>query len=591
MQILADRQLNRGVQSLTSDQDVGIGDFVYGETIPLSVAVVDAIQQTATTRIWQPIDVSTGTIKAAVGNGFALPIAGSFRLINENNATSGTLTVGVTYLIFSYVAGDNFTNVGAGANASGEFFTATGTTPTTWSNSSVLQEVTAELAYNCNFTQFAAALNALPSITTAGGVTATGTNGFFTVTWVNAGPQPSLYGDAANLAPQSLIDAGTLIDGSVDPVLREVQIFQVVQDAGTLANLTVNTDSPSVDVDSVQVGDSTHNAQFRVSLAPTPYDGQFTLSLLGIESGFIGFNDDGTGVVTALENLQLTSGTVISGAKYKIISFVTGDNFSNIGATNATGNVFVATGTTPTTWTHSSILSPVGAGNVQVSSEGNNQWLIMFVGDMAHTDMGTMTGNPSGLKVVSAKSGLLDLRTVGIGLLLGQSDNVPAIFEIQYTPLDGTPQTVFRQSVNLVMPVIKPASAIPTPRESFFTQSQIIAREALYHTYGTSTFSSAATITIAKGALFERYTIRDLNAGSGIGTYTEIIVLSLTNAVAGDIVETCAIFAASVNPTIEVHNATSGGTLLWSQVGTGSIQTVTPAFKFNGTAWSLLRIA
>lgn len=52
--------------------------------------------------------------------------------------TSGLLTVGKRYIISTYNAGDNFTNVGAASNAAGVVFIATGTTPTTWTNASAL---------------------------------------------------------------------------------------------------------------------------------------------------------------------------------------------------------------------------------------------------------------------------------------------------------------------------------------------------------------------------------------------------------------------------------------------------------------------
>ena len=52
--------------------------------------------------------------------------------------TSGALVVGQTYRISTFNAGDDFTNVGASSNTEGEIFEATGTTPTTWTNSSVL---------------------------------------------------------------------------------------------------------------------------------------------------------------------------------------------------------------------------------------------------------------------------------------------------------------------------------------------------------------------------------------------------------------------------------------------------------------------
>ena len=60
--------------------------------------------------------------------------------------TSGALVVGKMYRINTYVAGDDFTNVGAASNATGARFTASGTTPTTWTNSSSLVKIGATLA-------------------------------------------------------------------------------------------------------------------------------------------------------------------------------------------------------------------------------------------------------------------------------------------------------------------------------------------------------------------------------------------------------------------------------------------------------------
>jgi hypothetical protein len=76
------------------------------------------------------------------GAGFIYPV----QFVDDNAAivelepslTSGLLVVGKKYVITTFNAGDDFTNVGAASNASGTVFTATGTTPTTWSHSSVL---------------------------------------------------------------------------------------------------------------------------------------------------------------------------------------------------------------------------------------------------------------------------------------------------------------------------------------------------------------------------------------------------------------------------------------------------------------------
>ncbi|MBW1853105.1 MAG: LamG domain-containing protein [Deltaproteobacteria bacterium] len=55
-------------------------------------------------------------------------------------STSGLLVVGKRYVIDTYVAGDDFINVGAPSNTTGVDFTATGTTPTTWTNGSTLSQ-------------------------------------------------------------------------------------------------------------------------------------------------------------------------------------------------------------------------------------------------------------------------------------------------------------------------------------------------------------------------------------------------------------------------------------------------------------------
>ena len=71
----------------------------------------------------------------------------------------------------------------------------------------------------------------------------------------------------------------------------------------------------------------------------------------------------------------LTSGTLVIGREYVIDAYNADDDFTNIGGTNASGTIFVATGTTPTHWAHSSSLRPVGA-IVALESEGilNDYW-------------------------------------------------------------------------------------------------------------------------------------------------------------------------------------------------------------------------
>lgn len=56
-----------------------------------------------------------------------------------------------------------------------------------------------------------------------------------------------------------------------------------------------------------------------------------------------------------------TSGTLVASKRYRITAYVSADSFTNVGAaSNATGVEFVATGTTPTTWTNASTLNRIG---------------------------------------------------------------------------------------------------------------------------------------------------------------------------------------------------------------------------------------
>jgi hypothetical protein len=70
-----------------------------------------------------------------------------------------------------------------------------------------------------------------------------------------------------------------------------------------------------------------------------------------------------------------TSGTLVAGKFYRITSFVSGDDFSNVGAPSVrgstkghTGSVFEATGTTPSLWTHASKLTELKVAELRAKS-------------------------------------------------------------------------------------------------------------------------------------------------------------------------------------------------------------------------------
>jgi len=121
--------------------------------IPNNEAAIAAIAQL------KDIAIAPGAPWAKIGEWASL-VDEDFSKENITNfigysATSGTLTIGIRYMISNYVAGDDFTNVGASSNATGVVFTATGTTPTVWTNGSTLIKYDVErlaLAANADIT-------------------------------------------------------------------------------------------------------------------------------------------------------------------------------------------------------------------------------------------------------------------------------------------------------------------------------------------------------------------------------------------------------------------------------------------------------
>lgn len=74
--------------------------------------------------------------------------------------------------------------------------------------------------------------------------------------------------------------------------------------------------------------------------------------------------------------VEQTSGTLEIGKRYRLNDWITNDDFTNIGGTNADGSEFITTGTTPTVWTNSSTVVLIGpVANYNASGIGHNTWM------------------------------------------------------------------------------------------------------------------------------------------------------------------------------------------------------------------------
>lgn len=131
--------------------------------------------------------------------------------------------------------------------------------------------------------------------------------------------------------------------------------------------------------------------------------------------------------------------------------------------------------------------------------------------------------------------------------------------------------------------VIRPDDYATTTNERVW-KLQTVNTAGFFTTETISAFSSAGNddITLPNNGVHH---VAFATADAGAGTYTRTLALVTTNATTGDLIDVRISFAASVNPTVEVRNATSGGTLLTTATGDGSTGVVHGVYQYTGSAW------
>ena len=202
-------------RSQTNNQPALKPTFVLGDNPEVNIYVTDG---------GGGFDPASGdatvTPSLGIGTPGAGPSGGTFWL-GVSTATSGALTTAKRYQIETYVAGDDFTNVGAAENATGVVFSSTGTTPTDWTNGSTLIEITTDVAYAASAATLEAALEATAAVV---GVTVTKASSApnFVVEWDAVGAVALLVGGPSSLTPASAVVTSELQAGSASAVERQI---------------------------------------------------------------------------------------------------------------------------------------------------------------------------------------------------------------------------------------------------------------------------------------------------------------------------------------------------------------------------------
>jgi hypothetical protein len=97
--------------------------------------------------------------------------------------------------------------------------------------------------------------------------------------------------------------------------------------------------------------------------------------------------------------------------------------------------------------------------------------------------------------------------------------------------------------------------------------------------------SAAGNTSITMPALARRK-ILTIAPTAGSGTYAHEVYFPVANRAAGDEIAVRISMPASANPTINLRNATAGGTILRTVVGTGTAFTDLWVLVYGGSAWA-----
>ena len=421
-----------------------------------------------------------GTLKYSVTVPGAIPTGGTFWL-GFGIQTSGVLVSGKRYQITTFVAGDSFTNVGAASNASLVEFVASGTTPTTWSNGSTLIEITTDLAFNAADTVIQTALNAMASITAAGGVICDGEIPSVIIEFVNVGARETISGNGLRL----------FLDG---------QAF----------------------VQTMQTGTSVIRARQHMRLLRVPF--VLHTAWTPITNGYSGDVNYGTqglfdylgSRVSRGEDLTLeVEHTDTSGRPRTLLSVPI--VVRNEGASQTSG-----------------IPTPLTGYYTTTQSDA------LFVSN-AYTVTGLTGGGATNLDGIATTSLTTKMAALKIAGAL-------AFYRLEAgTDAESSPTVIRPDDYN-------GATNAKVWKLATISVGNLAGDESL-------TFSAAGNTDVTPTAGANQHNAL-ITPSAGAGIYTRTVSILTANAANGTECELRIAMPASVNPTIEIRNATSGGTLL-----------------------------
>jgi hypothetical protein len=428
----------RLVASETNSAPVGLATFTKGDTGAFNLYFLEATG--VINRPFEVVDKSSTSVKLGIGSRTGVPETGTYTL--------------------------SFFNLGL--------------------------QTTAAIPAAATAGQVESALNAISTISNAGGVTVDGSvESHFTVRFNNAGSRASIAADVTQLIPDTVAVIDERIAGSAS--VKEVQEIQlrltpaVYQDSWTDLGTAV-----TATIETTITGSDTDNEVQRLSFSREPFSGSYRLAFPSTAFTVDSAVTSGLFVTTVTHGLALNQPVTITGFDTVITGYTRGatlfvrtipevNQFTlavTAGGTVITGEATttttagtvttIARQTAPISATASAAdvqaalqaLDSIGAGGVIVTGIPGQFFDVTFSGAKGQADQPELTVQ-NGTTAKPGKTADVNFATFALRDLLGNNPAVDLDLELELTE-SGTRQTVILQACSVAEELIDADSFSPT---------------------------------------------------------------------------------------------------------------------------------
>jgi hypothetical protein len=377
--------------------------------------------------------------------------------------------------------------------------------------------------------QISTALNALTSISSAGGVTVTGAlEDHFTIRFTTAGTRGSFTADVSQVIPDTVAVIDERLAGSA--TAKEVAEIQlrltpaVFQPTWTNLSTTV-----TATIATTVTGSGLQNEIQRLTFSQKPFAGTFRLTFPSIALTSSTTVTAGTFITTVTHGLALNQPITITGFDTTITGFTRGATVfvnsipsvtSFLIATTAGGTTITTASATAATTSGSiatflrqtdplaasavaadistalQALDSIGAGGVSVAGIDGEFADITFTGNKGLCDQPTLTIS-HGLTAKPGKTADVNFATFALRDLVGSDNAIDLDLEIELTD-SGTRQTVILSGCSVSEELIDANAFSPVPQFSLPINSVAVTAYtlALSDAYGLINATTGMTITV-----------------------------------------------------------------------------------------------